>query len=218
MRSPRPLAAALAALALSACSAAPPCPPAAPSAPPQSASAAVGHLDSDLVEAIATYAGVDKVEIYVDRGGRMTKASVYHADAAKIPAAARAAADRQLPGGKPKHFESERYAGEGAAVEIEIDRADQRACEVSLTPEGALRYVECKVPVAELPRAIADKVAALVAGGAIEEVEQKKGPRGEAWSVETKKDGVTHVLRFSAAGELTGRGVQVTAKITVEAR
>lgn len=210
---PRPLASLLAATALTACAGAP---APAPSTPAALAPGAVGRIDASLAEAMATYAGANKVEIYVDRGGLVTKASVYHADASKVPAAAKAAVGRELPGATTRHFESERYAGEGPAVEIEVERADKRACEVSLTPEGALRYVECKVPVAELPKAIADEVAKLVPGGAIDEVEQKKGPKGESWSVEAKKDGVVHVLRFGATGALESRALQLPAKITVE--
>jgi hypothetical protein len=205
------LALALAPLALAACASAPTAPAATPTG-------AVGQIDPSLAEALATYAGAEKVEVYVDRAGHVSKLSVYHHDAAKVPAPAQAAATREIPGATTKHFELERYTGEGTAHEIEVARPDGRECEVSLTAEGALRYVECKVPAAELPKAIAEAVAKLVPGGAIDEVEQTKGPKGEAWNVETKKDGVLHVLRFDGSGKLLSRGIQVPAKITVELR
>src|SRR5688572_1375878 len=83
-----------------------------PDAPGAAPSAGPGSIDPKIAEAIATFAGVEKLEIYTDPSGKIVKLSVYHHDAARVPEAVKKAAGEQFPNGTVKAYEFELYAGE----------------------------------------------------------------------------------------------------------
>jgi hypothetical protein len=184
--------------------------PDAPAAP-----GGIGQIDPGIAQAIATYAGVEKLEIYADENGKIVKLSVYHHDAAKVPDVSKKVAAEQFPGGTVKAYEYELYAGEGYVHEIEYETADKKECEVSVSKDGKVRYTECVIDKA--PDAVAAKVKELVPDGTIAEVEQKKGPGVDELSVEVKVGAIEHYLRFKANGELLGRSKRIVARIDVKA-
>lgn len=190
------------------CGSSQPCPQTA-----TAASASAGQIDSKIAEAIATFQGVEKLEMYVDAKGVVTKLSVYHHDAAKVPDAVKKAASEQFPGATVKAYEYELYAGEGYVHEVEFETADKKECEVSVTDAGKVRYTECVIDKA--PEAIEKQLATLVPGGTLAEVEQKKGAGVDELSVEVKVGAIEHYLRFKSTGELIARSLRVVSRLDV---
>jgi hypothetical protein len=201
----------IAAVLLAACGGTQKCPDVA-SAP----AGGPGQIDSKIAEAIATYAGAEKLEIYTDASGKIVKLSVYHHDAAKVPDLVKKVAGEQFPGATVKSYEFELYAGEGYVHEVEFETADKKECEVSVSAEGKVRYTECVIDKA--PDAIAAKVKELVPDGTIAEVEEKKGPGIDEISIEVKTGAIEHYLRFKRSGELVARSKRVVARIDVAAK
>jgi hypothetical protein len=174
-----------------------------------------GFLAPQLVEAAGTWRGVERVRLAVDRSGGVTKMEVYHCDAGRFPAAARALLERELPGARALVYEREQYADLGWVNEVEVETADGRRCELGASDEGQLRFIECRVAPAQAPPAVAKALGALVPGAEIVEIELRKGPGIDEVIVEARSGERLEVLRLRPDGTVLARGIRLPATIDV---
>lgn len=175
-----------------------------------------GQLEPRAYEAIER--GASKVEMHLGAGGKVEKVEIYHTTPDRVPEAVRRLADEQLKGGKIKSYEHE-IMGDGAEIfEVEAVMPDGVECEVSATPQGALLYRECHVPLDKAPDAI--KKAALAAvNGELLEVEHKQGPGLDEYSVEIRAaGGEIYKVKLGAAGQVLARSRKLPAQIEIPVR
>jgi hypothetical protein len=180
-----------------------------------------GHLDAELLSIAASAQGVRKLEMHSEKTGEIWKLSVYHQDAARIPEPIRKLAESTFPGSKALSFETERYADAGLVYEVEVEKADGEHCEISTSPDGKLRYAECRLTQAALPSSVSKTIADMLPGGTVEEIEILKGQAivgGEEYRAEVKVGPQLHYLRIKPSGELIRHGLLIPAKIEVPAR
>lgn len=161
----------------------------------------VGALDQQLVTTAIRAETVIKAKVRVDAQGKITKQSVYHDDAASIPAAVREAATKRFPSATVLHYESEVYADRGRVYEVEVDDAGTK-CELAATPEGVEIYVECHADPATLSPEIKATIERVAPGGTILEAETKKGPDMDELTIEVDHAGRLLYLRVKPDGTL----------------
>jgi hypothetical protein len=206
-------------LLLTACG---PCPtpahPEAPTEPPPVLGEGAGRLQAETAALAATLQGVDKMELELGTGGVIEAIAIYHHDAESIPAVVRQLAEQRFPGAQVRSYETEVYRDGGRVFEVEVTTSDGKTCEVSATPDGTLRYIECALPASELPPAVMATVTRTVPSGEIHEAERKTDAAGvERYSVEVRAGTVEHYLRIASDGSLTSHGLVRPATIEVPA-
>lgn len=168
-----------------------------PAAAPPAPGPVGPSLDAEIVRAAATAAGVTKLKLEAEADGALRELSLYHNDAAALPAAVLAMLPQQYPGAKIRAYETEFDRAHGRVFEVEVLTADKRECEYSATPEGVLIYNECHVDPKTLPAPIRAAIASTLPKGKILEAEKKTFPDGrERYSVELSADGRQHELYF----------------------
>lgn len=158
-------------------------------------------LDRELVTTAIRADTVVKAKVRVDAEGRIVKQSVYHDDAASIPAAVREAASKRFPSATLLHYESEVYADRGRVYEVEVDDAGTK-CELAATAEGVEVYVECHVDPATLAPEVRATVERVAPGGTVLEAETKKGPEFDELTIEVEHAGRLLYLRVKPDGTL----------------
>lgn len=184
-------------------------------AAPATPTPAVPTLDAEIVRAAATAAGVTKLKLEAENDGSLRELSLYHNDAAALPAAVTAMLDAQYPGAKIRAYETEFNSAHGRLFEVEVLTADKRECEYSATPDGRLIYNECHIDPKTLPEPIQALVSATVPKAKILEAEKTTYPDGrEAYSVELSADGKVHELYFER-GVLIRHELVITAQLEV---
>lgn len=161
----------------------------------------IAALDSEIVKTGTTATTVSKLKIRVDATGGIVKQSLYHDDAAAIPAAVIELAKQRFPGASIVQFETELYADRGRVYEVEIDDGGKH-CEVAATAEGTEIYVECEVDPAGLSAEIKASVEKIAPGGKLLEAETKTGPGIEELTLEVEHGGRELYLRMRPDGTL----------------
>ncbi len=165
--------------------------PAAPAGP------AAPSLDAEIVRAAATAAGVTKLKLEAEADGSLRELSLYHNDAAALPAPVTAMLATQYPGATIRAYETEFDRAHGRVFEVEVLTTDKRECEYSATPEGQLLYNECHIDPKTLSEPIRAAIQTTVPGAKILEAEKTTYPDGrETYSVELSADGKVHELYF----------------------
>lgn len=165
--------------------------------PATTPSPASPNLDGEIVRAAATAAGVTKLKLEAEADGSLRELSLYHNDAAALPAPVTALLAAQYPGAKIRAYETEYDRAHGRVYEVEVLTADKRECEYSATPEGQLLYNECHIDPKTLPEPIRAAIPTTVPGAKILEAEKTTYPDGrETYSVELSADGKVHELYF----------------------
>jgi len=168
------------------------------------------RLDAEIVAAAASAAGVRKFKIEADADGSIRELSVYHNDAAALPAAVTALREAQYPGSKVRAYETEYDRDHGRVFEIEVTTKDKQDCELSARPDGGLVYTECHIPAKSLPGPVVSAIDKAVPGAKILEAEKKTYVDGRAIvSVEVTAGGEKHELYFE--GDALSRHVRVIA-------
>lgn len=171
--------------------------PTTPPTPTTQAPPAGPNLDAGIVSAAATNAGVTKLKMEADADGSLRELSLYHNDAAALPAPVLALLPQQYPGAKIRAYETEFNRGHGRVFEVEVLTKDKQECEYSATPEGVVIYNECHIDPKALPEPIRTAIPKTVPGAKILEAEKKTFPDGrEIYSVELSADGKVHELYF----------------------
>lgn len=171
--------------------------PTNPTTQPQQAAPAGPNLDAEIVRAAATNAGVTKLKMEADADGSLRELSLYHNDAAALPAPVLALLAQQYPDAKIRAYETEFNRGHGRVFEVEVLTKDKQECEYSATPEGVILYNECHIDPKTLPEPIRTAMTTTVPGAKILEAEKKTFPDGrEIYSVELSADGKVHELYF----------------------
>lgn len=166
-------------------------------APVVPATPATPRLDAELVAAAATAAGVTKVKIEAEADGSIREMSLYHNDAAALPAAVTALHDKLYPGSKVRAYETEFSREHGRVFEIEVTTQDKQECELSAKPDGTLVYQECHVATKTLGGSVVAAIEKAVPGGKIAEAEKTTFPDGRTvLSVEVTAAGKEHELYF----------------------
>lgn len=159
--------------------------------------------------------GVDKVEVRLDKSGRVVKQAVYHLDASLVPEPVKATAQREFPDSNVTHYETERYADLGDIYEVEVDTADGRSCEVAAKADGSLIYTECRADPATASPEIIAAIEAAVPGGEIKEYEVKKGEGIDEVTAEVEAGGQEYYLHLEPDGTLLDKRIRVPALIEV---
>jgi uncharacterized membrane protein YkoI len=203
----------------------PPCPTAAKAPKPTAATATAAAKKAPeaavvhprVVKAAATFKEVSRAKLRTDAKGAVTKLSLYHNDAAKVPDNIKKMAEKKFEGATVRFYELERYADIGWVQEVEVKTADGKNCELSVREDGTENYVECEIPVAELAKPIADAVAKKLPDGKIVEVETKKGPKIDQVHVEVEVGKMVHKLHFSPDGKLLLHLLKIPAELEVPA-
>lgn len=171
--------------------------PAEAAAPAAAPSPAGPNLDAEIVRAAATAAGVTKLKLEAETDGSLRELSLYHNDAAALPAPVTALLATQYPGATIRAYETEFDRTHGRLFEVEVLTTDKRECEYSATPAGQLIYNECHIDPKTLSEAIRTLISATVPGAKILEAEKTTFPDGrESYSVELSADGKVHELYF----------------------
>lgn len=179
-----------------------------------------GHLDAELLSIATSAQGTRKLELHGEKSGEISKLSVYHQDATRIPEPIRKLAESTFPGSKALSFETERYADAGLVYEVEVEKADGEHCELSASAEGKLRYTECRLTQAALPPAVSKTISDKLPGGTVEEIEVLRGQAivgGEEFRAEVKVGTQMHYLRIKPSGELVRHGLLIPAKLELPA-
>lgn len=189
--------------------------PAAPA--PTTATPASPALDAEIVRAAATAAGVSKLKLEAEADGSLRELSLYHNDAAALPAAVTAMLATQYPGATIRAYETEYDRAHGRVFEVEVLTTDKRECEYSATPDGQLLYNECHIDPKTLSAPIKATIEDKVPGAKILEAEKTTYPDGrETFSVELQADGKVHELYFERDAMIRHELV-VTAQLEVPA-
>lgn len=179
-------------------------------AEPAAATPSGPRLDPEIVAAAVTAAGVTKVKIEAETDGTIREMSLYHNDAAALPAAVTALREAQYPGSKVRAYETEYDRDHGRVFEIEVTTKDKQDCELSARPDGGLVYTECHIPAKSLPGPVVSAIDKAVPGAKILEAEKKTYVDGRAIvSVEVTAGGEKHELYFE--GDALSRHVRVIA-------
>lgn len=188
---------------LGACASTPAPAPSSPQAPTAaSATAASSGLHPELARIAVTADNVDEFELRLDADGELVKQAVYHDKADAISDAVKAKTLELYPGATITHFETEHYADAGVVHEVEVKTADGQSCEVSATPDGAVRYQECELDLATLPAQITAAVKSAYPEGKLLEAETKKGPTMDVITVEVVSGGVEYYLYLTPDGSI----------------
>lgn len=166
-------------------------------AEPVAATPSGPRLDPEIVAAAVTAAGVTKVKIEAETDGTIREMSLYHNDAAALPAAVTALREAQFPGSKVRNYETEFEREHGRVFEIEVTTKDKQECELSAKPDGTLVYTECHIAAKTLAPGVVAAIEKAVPGAKISEAEKKTYPDGRAViSVEVTAGGKQHELYF----------------------
>ncbi len=166
-------------------------------AEPAAATPSGPRLDPEIVAAAVTAAGVTKVKIEAESDGTIREMSLYHNDAAALPAAVTALREAQFPGSKVRNYETEFEREHGRVFEIEVTTKDKQECELSAKPDGTLVYTECHVAAKTLAPGVVAAIEKAVPGAKITEAEKKTYPDGRVvTSVEVTAGGKEHELYF----------------------
>lgn len=166
-------------------------------AEPAAATPSGPRLDPEIVAAAVTAAGVTKVKIEAETDGTIREMSLYHNDAAALPAAVTALREAQFPGSKVRNYETEFEREHGRVFEIEVTTKDKQECELSAKPDGTLVYTECHIAAKTLAPGVVAAIEKAVPGAKISEAEKKTYPDGRAViSVEVTAGGKQHELYF----------------------
>ncbi len=168
------------------------------------AAPAAQTLEPAVVEAAMHATHVEKIKIRVDSRGAIVKQAAYHDNAAAVPDIVKTKAGEVYPGSKILHYETEHYRDDGLVHEVEVQTQDGRRCEVSVGPEGVLRYQECRIAAEDLPAAVAAKVAELYPDGRVLEAEIKTTAEGDTFTIEVDSGGDEFYLSVSPQGALLG--------------
>lgn len=194
----------------------------APSAPNTAANVAAestgegAHtIDATLVATARSAPKVDKMKLRVDESGVLSKQALYHHDASVVPQAVKALAEKTFPGSKVVNYETERYGTDPHVFEVEVETTDGKHCEVSASAEGELRYQECRIDPAAIPKEIAAKLAELYPNAKILEAESKVGPGIDEMTVEVEVQGRELYLRMSKTGDVLSTFVRIPAIVEV---
>jgi len=186
----------------------------APTASPDVAAGSVA-LHEVVAKTAVTAKTVDKFEFRLDANGAVVKQAVYHDDASSISDAVKAKVEEVFPGGTITHYETEWYADAGVVHEVEVRTADGRECEVSATPDGTLRYEECKLDLATVPTQITAAVESAYPGGKLLEVETKKGPNLDIITAEVEAGGVEYYLDMTPDGGIQSVHKRIKALVEI---
>lgn len=178
------------------------------------ATASVG-LHQAVAQAAVTANTVDELELRLDASGALVKQAVYHDDASAIPQPVKDKALEVYPGATITHYETEHYADAGLVFEVEVTTADGHRCEVSALPDGALRYQECELLVDAAPAAVKDAIASRFPGGKLLEVETKKGPALDLYSVEVEHEGTEYYVDVSPDGTVQSVHERIEATLEI---
>lgn len=191
--------------------------PATPNAAPNVATTPEGRhaIDSTLVATARSAPKIEKMKLRTDESGALVKQSLYHHDAGAVPEAVKALAAKTFPGATVVTYETERYGSDPHVFEVEVDTTDGKRCEVSATAHGELRYQECRLDPAALPKPVADKVAELYPGAKVLEAESKVGPGIDELTVEVEANGRELYLRLSNTGDVLSTFVRIPAVVEV---
>lgn len=166
-------------------------------AEPATAAPSGPRLDPEIIAAAVTAAGVTKVKIEAESDGTIREMSLYHNDAAALPAAVTALREAQFPGSKVRNYETEFEREHGRVFEIEVTTKDKQECELSAKPDGTLVYTECHVAAKTLAPGVVAAIEKAVPGAKITEAEKKTYPDGRVvTSVEVTAGGKEHELYF----------------------
>ncbi len=186
---------------------------------PATAAGSVG-LHEAVAKAAVTAPTVEEFEFRLDASGALVKQAVYHDDAGAISQAVKDKALEVFPGATITHYETEHYADAGVVHEVEVKTAEGQTCEVAATPDGTLRYQECEVAVDTAPASVKDAVENRFPGGKIVEVETKKGPEIDVFSVEVEHGGTEYYVQVSPDGTMQSvhKRIEATVEIPVSTR
>lgn len=168
-----------------------------PAEAPTPAAPAGGSLDPEIVRAAGTATGVTKLKLEVEADGAIRELSLYHNDAAALPAPVTALLEKQYPGAKIRAYETEFDRAHGRVFEVEVTTKDKQECEYSAKPDGTLIYNECHIAPKALSEAVRAAVTKTVPGAKITEAEKTTFADGrEVISVEFEAAGKKHELYF----------------------
>ncbi|MEO1270804.1 MAG: PepSY-like domain-containing protein, partial [Myxococcota bacterium] len=144
--------------------------------------------------------------------------SVYHEDASAVPEAVKKAVQERYPDATVRYYEYERYDDGRYVHEVELKGADGTEMEVSLYPDGQLKYAEKPMAIDALPQKVRDTVQSKVPGGTIDEVEVKEGPEMYQLHVRVKTSGNgDHYLTFTRDHTMMHHQIRYPAFIEVPA-
>jgi hypothetical protein len=177
--------------------------------------AVLGQLPTEAIELASPDHQVQRLRLRVNGQGAVTELALYHGDETIIPEPVRATAEERFPGGQVRYFETEWYAEVGQVFEIELTTSEGVNCEVSAAADGSLRYVECPLPLEELPEAITAAASRLVPDGELEEAEYKEYADRRLTHVEVRKEGLVYYLIFDSEGQLVDRFLQIPTTLEV---
>ena len=164
---------------------------------------------------------VEEVRIYIGEDRNPRKIAVYHQAAEIIPESVKAVASEKFPGARIVKYEHEHYADVGLVYEVELETAEGVGVEVSVLKDGTIYYVEEPIAIEALAESSRAKIEEALPGSTIEEVESKKGPSLDLYSVRVapKEGGVVrHYFVFDAAGKLLRHSLRYPAYIEVPAK
>ncbi len=176
-------------------------------------------LDAELRELASSAATLERLEFRLDESGAVIKQAVYHDARAALPEPVLAHAEREFPGGRVLHYESERYAELGPVHEIELETVDGRECELAGRADGSLLYTECAIDPSGLPEAVAAALAVAVPDAAVVKAKHKRVVGAEPrFIVELgASEGRSLVLQLSPEGAVLAKHWRMRAVVELPA-
>lgn len=174
-----------------------------------------GGLHKTVARIAITANTVEEFEFRLDEHGALIKQAIYHDDASAVSEAVKAKALELYPDARIVAYETEFYADAGIVHEVEVKTADGQKCEVSATPDGALRYQECELEMAKVPAHISAAVKSAYPEGKLLEVETKKGPGLDVITAEVESGGVEYYLTMSTAGTIEAVHKRIEALVEI---
>ncbi len=187
----------------------------ATTAPPDATTSPAVSIAPDIVAIAARPGAASKFKLRVEGDGSIAKQSLYHTDAAAVPADARAKAEAKWPGSKASRYETEHYAEYGRVDEVEVTTADGKTCELAIKADGTELYEECEIDPSTLPAAVAAKVGELFPGGKILEAESKRVGSVDEFTIEVESSGQEFYLRCGADGTVLAKHIRIPAVFEV---
>lgn len=186
-------------------------PPDTTGAAPSTAAGSSGTagIDAELVTIAAKPGVAIKFKLRVDGSGAVVKQSLYHSDAASIPAEVLAKAEARWPGAAIVRYETERYADHGRVHEVEVTTAEGARCELAIKADGTELYEECQIAADAMPAPVAAKITALYPQGKVLEAETKRGPGLDELTVEIESGGQEFYVRIQPDGTVLAKLVRV---------
>lgn len=173
------------------------------------------RLHEDICTDALLIPGDEILEMGVDGSGRVIEIE-YHTTAEHLPAAVRAAAEREIPGGTILSCEKEYHGGKTYwEVEKSVDGLKR---EIMFRSDGSVLSTEFEIALASAPRSVLDAAQRAVPGGELTSVEEVREGERVAFHVKLRKDGIRYKLIFTPAGELERKLRELAAEVEVPVR